>query len=248
LTAIFPLLDAGLIGLGAGLYLAAPEVEAQATRSADTHARWSPAAATASDWLSPGGILEGVGAPVTLGALAIPAWVTARSGSGWAGGAVVALESFALTLGITEQWKTRAVVPRPYTSEAFEAAHPDVHAELIGEGDHGSAGDPWKSMPSGHTSMAAWAWSVPGWVWLHEARSAEESTRAPWIAIGGGLAVAAGVGQLRVASGKHHGRDVWTGWALGTAVTAGVATLHAGPADGMALSLHPDGLSLQGRF
>jgi membrane-associated phospholipid phosphatase len=245
-TAVFPLLDAGLIGLGAGLYLVAPEVEAQDSRSADVHARWSPAATTASDWLSPGGLLEGVGLPITLAAALTPGWITAQWGSGWASGGVVALESFALTLGLTEQWKTRAMVPRPYTSDAFAQAYPDIHAELLAAGDHGSAGDPWKSMPSGHASTAAWAWSVPGWVWLHEARAGGKPTAGPWAAIAGGLGVAAGVGQLRVAGGKHHQGDVWAGWALGATVTGGVALLHAEWAGGLELAIGPGQVGLRG--
>ncbi len=225
-------------------------------RSTDAAARWDPLAAHLSDLLSPAGLTEAPGllAPLFLTltpALAIGgAYEGDRPGLGMGAATTLVVESVSTTLAVTNVLKQTIGRPRPFTSAAFEAAHPRVRTlEEYREDDGSLEPDAYWSMPSGHTSMTAAAAFSVATLWMAaEVRAIRrrQGERAwsivfPILAEGAAAGATALVGSLRVQAGVHHVDDTVVGGVLGGVIGVLVPTAHAlaakAPADDLPVAI-----------
>jgi membrane-associated phospholipid phosphatase len=250
-----------VIGLGpASLYPFGPEPQDPGTISDDPHARWNEGIENASDWLSPGGIPDGVGAfslLASLGGSYVIGMHYARAG-GWdepgvAGLApmLVSLEAAGATLGASEGLKALFDRPRPYTSSAFRDAYgAEFQDALVADKED----DAFAAMPSGHTSLAAYAWTAPGFTWLFHELDGDGAIGGPLVALAGGIGVAAMVGELRVQAGMHHRDETLVGLAIGTGLTGLISWGHFATRDlglgrgAVTVRLQANGAALQARW
>lgn len=101
----------------------------------------------------------------------------------------------------------------------------------------------YESFYSGHTSVsfAAVVGAASLYCWAFP-----EDRVMPWV-FAAGLGLAAGVGVLRVAAGKHFPTDVLAGAAAGSLIGWGIPALHRRSPE-LGLSVGAGGVWVQGRF
>ena len=119
-----------------------------------------------------------------------------------------ALESFALTLFITEVTKVIAGRERPYLQECGPASSGESRC---GNSDRNA------SFFSGHASVAAMGAGL-SCSYSIQRRSWGESMAARAVPCALGVAAAITTGFLRAASDDHWGTDVLVGWTVGAMV------------------------------
>jgi membrane-associated phospholipid phosphatase len=143
----------------------------------------------------------------------IPAWSTASTVTvAWLGGAVV------LDLARREHGDAYAVAAveaglwAEGATELLKAAVGRARPVLYTDGAAAVAADKesMRSFPSGHTALA---FSLATSYWLARRDLTGDPGAAGWL----GLVAAAGVGVMRVASGKHFPSDVLAGAVIGSA-------------------------------
>lgn len=209
--------------------------------------RWSPGAAFASDLLGNPLTMKGLNLPV-LSVIGVGVWGGVRDGHLGSGlmHSMIVLESYGADIAVTEALKLAFSRPRPYTSQAFQDAEPDIYAGEEIQHDLSEEGhwDAYKSMPSGHTSgTAAYSFSIATLV----ARDAASRGGPGWVApvaYGGAGALTAAVGTLRVVAGKHHPTDVIVGGVLGAGIGTGLTWAHTRGGPQLALGTSEAGPTL----
>lgn len=210
--------------------------------------RWSPRADALSDFLAIPNEYYGFNVPV-LATLGVGVWagVVEQDWRAGAANSLVLAESVGATALLTAVAKNRIARPRPYTAERFAEAFPDVVGTAAFEEEFGEAGhwDAYKSMPSGHTSVAtAVGVSAATLLWLRE-REHQDRRWVGALAYGGAAALGIGTGVSRVVAGKHHPTDTMVGFALGAVVGLGVPLAHT---LGGSIAVGPSGVGVQGTW
>ena len=141
---------------------------------------------------------------------------------------VLMAEAMALSAGASSVLKAVISRPRPFTSEAFESAYPEVYTSHEVQAYFGEEEDfeAYKSFPSGHTSSAgAIYFSAATLIGLH-ANDGKIGGPVFYLAQGVALGLTVTTGILRVHYGVHHPTDVIAGGLLGGAIGVGVPLLH----------------------
>lgn len=212
--------------------------------------QWSPRAATISDFLAIPTDNYGLNVPV-LATLGVGVWggVVEKDWRAGAADSLVLVETVVTTAVISDLSKNAIARPRPYTAQRFADAYPDVAADPDFQEEFTEEGhfDAFKSMPSGHTSVAtAVGTSAATMIWLRE-REHQDRRWVGALAYGGAAALGAGTGVARVVAGKHHPTDTMAGFALGAAVGLGVPLLHTLGGEAT-VSVGPGGLGVSGSW
>lgn len=236
---VAPWLDTGItlgaVGLAAGYRFGGTNQPGKRDKIGieTSEALWDPVAAGKSDvYLFLTGGPAGI---AVFGGGAIVGVAYGRKDAHWAEGLgttfLVMLETTALCWAVTDTLKYNIRKPRPFTSDAFQAAFPEEYASEEIQHELGPDGDAYLSMPSGHTSTTGAVFVGAATTWLIHELDAPKGNRAgrwilPVLAEGGALMATAHVADLRVQAGKHHPSDTIVGASIGVALGVGVPVAH----------------------